>query len=176
MTKGRGVGIGAALAFTLAGLAGLVLAAPAPPEGPEGTGAGSRGPKGRPALGARTAEYLGLSEQQKASFREMQRQHRTEMEPLWAEGRELRRKLREATEAPSPDATAVGEAMLALRAHHEKVKAQRGAFEQKLVAQLTPEQKQKWEALRAARELGRGGRHARRAGRDAGRDARPAVE
>lgn len=166
------LGIGAALAFTLAGLAGLALAAPAPPEG----AAGSRGPSGRPALGARLAEYLGLSEPQKASFREMHEQHRTEMEPLRAEGRELRRKLREATEAPSPDATAVGEATLALRAHHEKVKAQRTAFEQKLTAQLTPEQKQKWDALRAAREFGRQGRHARWAGREAGRAARPAVE
>jgi Spy/CpxP family protein refolding chaperone len=112
------------------------------------------------------AEYLGLDAQQQAAVRQLHEQQRETMKPLREEGGALRRKLREATEAEKPDAQAVGEATLALKAHRERIKAERTAFEQKLVALLTPEQKQKLEALKAARELDRGPRGGRRPGRE----------
>jgi Spy/CpxP family protein refolding chaperone len=155
--------------FAVAGAAvlGLALTAAAqnPPTGREAEGRRD----GRDGRGHRLAEYLGLDAQQQAAVQKLREQQRDEMKPLWEEGGELRRKLREATEAEKPDALAVGEATLALKAHRDKMKAQHTAFEQKLVALFTPEQKQKYEALKAARDFGRGGpRGERRFGRGAG--------
>lgn len=113
--------------------------------------------------GERIAEYLGLDAQQRAAVTQLHAQQRDALKPLSEEGRELRRKLREATEAEKPDALAVGEATLALKAHRDRAKAERAAFEQKLTALLTPEQRQKYDALKAARDFGRGPR-ARRFG------------
>jgi Spy/CpxP family protein refolding chaperone len=151
----------AAAAFAMLGFS-LLASAQEPP------GGGERARRARPEhRGARLAEYLGLDAQQKAALQQLQQQHRDEMKPLWDEGRELRSKLRAATEAEKPDAQAVGEATLALKAHRERMKADRAAFEQKLEGLLTPDQKQKFEALKAARELDRGSRgrarHARHA-------------
>jgi Spy/CpxP family protein refolding chaperone len=115
--------------------------------------------------GARLAEYLGLDAQQRAALQQLQKQHRDEMKPLWEEGRELRRKLRAVIEAEKPDPQAVGEATLALKAHRERTKADRAEFEQKIEGLLTPEQKQKLEALKAARSFDRGSRGAGRHGR-----------
>jgi Spy/CpxP family protein refolding chaperone len=103
------------------------------------------------------AKYLGLTDQQKASWRALEEQQRERMKPLRAEGRELRTKLRQALDLEAPDATAVGEATLALKAHREKARAQREAFEQQLRALLSPEQQRKLDAMKAARRtLGRG--------------------
>jgi Spy/CpxP family protein refolding chaperone len=156
--------------FAVAGAAvlGVALAAaaqePSTGRGPDGARRGMR-----EARGHRLADYLGLDAPQQAAVQNLRQQQRDEMKPLWDESRALRRKLREATEAEKPDALAVGEATLALKAHRDKVKAQHAAFEQKLVALFTPEQKQKYEALKAARDFGRGGPGAeRRYGRGAG--------
>jgi Spy/CpxP family protein refolding chaperone len=144
--------------FAAAGavLLGLALAAAAqePPAGRD-PGAGRWGMQ--KARGQRLAEYLGLDAQQKEAIRKLRQQQRDDMKPLLEEGRDLRSKLREATDAEKPDALAVGEATLALKAHREKMKAQREAFEQRLIAILTPEQKQKYEALKAVRGFGRSG-------------------
>jgi len=157
--------MGRAGAYAGVALLGLALLARAEEPRP---GAGRDG--GRPERrGARLAEYLGLDAQQEAAVEQLQKQHREQMKPAWEEGRQLRRKLREATEAEKPDAQAVGEATLALKAHHERMKADRTAFEQKITALLTPEQKQKFEALVAARGFerqGRGGRWGQSEGRE----------
>ena len=154
------------VAMAFCSVAGLSAVAAAGPQSPAREREwGGRGARDR---GHRLAEYLGLDEQQRASIQKLRQQQRDEMKPLLEEGRDLRKKLREATEAEKPDALAVGEATLAVKAHHDKVKAQRAAFEQKLVALFTPEQKQKYDALKAARELGRGGARGPRRGRGFG--------
>ena len=101
--------------------------------------------------GAALAEYLGLTEQQKTAWRALHEERREAMKPIAEEGSALRKKLREAVEASSPDPTAVGEATLALEAHHKKVQAEREAFRQKLEAVLDPAQKEKLKAFEAAR-------------------------
>ncbi len=105
---------------------------------------------------AALAEYLGLTDQQKADWRALHEQRRDEMKPVMEEGRALRKKLREAVEAASPDPKTVGEATLALEAHHQKVRAEREAFRQKLEATLDPAQKEKLKAFEAARGWGMG--------------------
>jgi Spy/CpxP family protein refolding chaperone len=105
--------------------------------------------------GAALAEYLGLTEPQKADWRALHEQRREQMEPMREEGRALRKKLREAVEAASPDATAVGQVTLALEAHHKKMSAEREAFRQKLEGLLDPAQREKLKAFEAARAWGR---------------------
>jgi Spy/CpxP family protein refolding chaperone len=147
--------LGRAAAFAAVVALGGALAAGA--QGPPAAGEGRRG-LWHERRAARLAEYLGLDAGQKTAVQQLQEQHREEMKAVWEEGRELRKKLRDATEAEKSDAQAVGEAMLALKAHRERAKAGRAEFEKKLTALLTPEQKQKFEALKAARGFGRRGR------------------
>jgi Spy/CpxP family protein refolding chaperone len=119
--------------------------------------------------GAALAEYLGLTEQQKTAWRALHEERREAMKPFAEEGRALRKKLREAVEAPSPDPTAVGEATLALEAHHKRMQGEREAFRQKLEAVLDPAQKEKLKAFEAARRTMGAGRDGRGRGRSAGR-------
>ena len=107
----------------------------------------SRGPERR--LG-RAADYLGLSADQQANWKSLFEQHKAEIEPLRQERHQLHERLKAAMSAENPDPTAVGEATLALKSHREKMKAAHQAFETRLASTLTPEQKTKFEALKAA--------------------------
>ena len=133
------------------GLVGGAALAQAPPEHRKGGGPGERGD--------RMAEYLGLSAEQRASLEAMRDEHHKQTEPLRAEGHELHEALRTLMDQDNPDPTALGTAMLAVKQHDARMKASHEAFEAKLKAKLTPEQKQKFEAFKAAREVGprRGG-------------------
>jgi len=108
------------------------------------------------------AQYLGLSEEQQASWRTLREQHRREMQPLMEEGRELRRRLRETLDSGQADPAAVGAATLAVEAHRKKVRTAREALDQRLQSLLSAEQKEKLEAFKAARKVGRGGHGCRR--------------
>ena len=150
MTK-RGF-LGAAAAILSVATVGAIASA-ATQTGDESRPARHRG-RGYAAL----AEYLGLTDQQKTEWRTLHEQRRDQMKPMMEEGRALRKKVRDAVEAASPDPKAVGEATLALEAHHKKVQAEREAFRQKLEATLDPAQKEKLKAFEAARgwDKGRG--------------------
>jgi Spy/CpxP family protein refolding chaperone len=159
MTKRRWLGVAAAALSASACVAAMAWAGESAGDEPRAMRRAGRG-------GAALAEYLGLTEQQKTAWRALQEERREAMKPVAEEGLALRKKLREAVEAPSPDPTAVGEAALALEAHHKKVRAEREAFQQKIEAVLDPAQKEKLKAFEAARRtLG--------AGRDGHRGPRP---
>src|SRR5713226_3652880 len=98
----------------------------------------------------RAAEYLGLTADQQATWKSLFEQHKAEIQPLRQERLQLHDRLKAAVSAENPDPTAVGEATLALRKHREKMKAVHQAFETRLTGTLTPEQKTKFEALKAA--------------------------
>ncbi len=144
--------LGAATAILSLATVGAIASA-ATQTGDETRPARQRG-RGHAAL----AEYLGLTDQQKTEWRTLHQQQRDQMKPMVEEGRTLRQKLHEAVNAASPDPKAVGEATLALEAHHKKVQAERDAFRQKLEATLDPAQKEKLKAFEAARgwDKGRG--------------------
>jgi Spy/CpxP family protein refolding chaperone len=134
----------------------LVLAQAQGPGGP-----GRRGPgQGQ----GRIVEYLGLTDEQQATWKSLHEQHRTEIQPLREEGRELFQRLKAATEAENPDPATVGAATLALKQHRDKMKAAREAFEAQLTSVLTPDQKAKFEAFKAAHPRGemRGGHRGHR--------------
>jgi Spy/CpxP family protein refolding chaperone len=98
----------------------------------------------------RAADYLGLTADQQATWKSLFEQHKAEIEPLRQERHQLHERLKAAVSADSPDPTAVGEATLALRKHREKMRAAHEVFETRLTGTLTPEQKTKFEALKAA--------------------------
>ncbi|HEX9202874.1 MAG TPA: periplasmic heavy metal sensor [Vicinamibacteria bacterium] len=106
----------------------------------------------------RMAEYLGLTEEQQATWKSLHEQQKTEMEPLMQEGRELHQRLRTAMDAQNPDPAAVGAATLALKQHREKVKAAHEAFGERLKGVLSDEQKAKFEAFKTAHRAGPGRR------------------
>jgi Spy/CpxP family protein refolding chaperone len=134
------VTLGLALA---AGGASLVAAG----EGQKGSDRGAR-------RGEWLAQELGLTAEQKASFESLREQHRSEMKPLMDEGRTLHERLRAALKAENPDPQAVGEATLAVEQHRKAVEASQKAFHEKLSAQLTPEQKAKFDALSERHRMG----------------------
>jgi Spy/CpxP family protein refolding chaperone len=105
-------------------------------------------------------EYLGLSPQQQEQWRALHRKHREEMQPLREEGRSLHERVQQALEADEPDAV-VGEAVKAVHAHRQTMKAAREAFEAQLLSVLDEAQKQKFEAFKAARRMGGPGRPGR---------------
>jgi len=137
-----------ALAAGVLGAGAALVAA-----GPQGAARQGRGEGDR---FQRMADYLGLTEDQQATWKSLQEQQRAEMEPLRQEGRELHDRLKAATEAENPDPTAVGAATLALKQHREKAMAAHQAFTEKLTSTLTPEQKTKFEAFQASHRGGYG--------------------
>lgn len=106
----------------------------------------------------RMAEYVGLTEEQQATWKSLHEQEKTEMQPLMEQGRELHQRLRTAMDAENPDPTAVGAATLALRQHREKVKAAHEAFQQRLRGVLNDDQKAKLDAFKASHRGGPGRR------------------
>jgi Spy/CpxP family protein refolding chaperone len=110
-----------------------------------------RGAEGR---GGRLAEYLGLSDEQKAAWQGLREEHKTEMAPLREEGKALHQRLRAAMDAATPDPTVVGSATLAMKQHRDTVRAAEKAFFGKLEGTLNDEQKAKLEAFKAARHHG----------------------
>jgi len=130
-----------ALAATaaLAGLAWAQTEAPAP--GRRGYGE---------ARFQRMAEYLGLTEDQQATWKSLHEQEKAEMQPLMEEGRELHQRLRSAMDAQPPDPSAVGAATLALKQHREKVRASHEASEQRLRGVLNDDQKTRFDAFKAS--------------------------
>lgn len=145
MKKSLGVGI-----LSMAMLAAGVGWAAADSQGgsaPQGRGQGR---------GQRLADYLGLSDEQRATWKSLHEQRRTEMEPLRQEGRDLRDRLQGALNAANPDPSAVGQAALAMKQHRERVKASEESFQTRLVSTLTDDQKAKFDAFKAANHVGHG--------------------
>ena len=144
-TRGlAGLSLGIALALAGAGIARAAVQ--------DGSAQGRDGER----RGDRLARYLGLNEQQQASWKSLHEQHQTDMQPMREEGRDLHQKLKAAMESSNPDPAAVGSAMLALKQHREKMMTAEKAFRGQLEALLTPDQKTKFEALGAAHGFGRG--------------------
>ena len=137
-------------------LAGVALAQP-----PAGGGRG----RGGAAHFQRMADYLGLSEEQQATWKTLNEQHRADIQPLVQEGHELHQRLKAATEAQNPDSTAIGAATLALKQHRERMKVATEAFQGQLAGTLTPDQKAKFDAFKASHKSGRRGHRTGPAGR-----------
>lgn len=151
-----------------AAIVGLV-AVPVLAQGPGGGrgrgGGGARGP-GDDGPGGfrleRMARALDLSDEQKAQVETLSQRHRSEVEPLLEQSRQLRQDVQAALESGTPDATAIGQKVIAAHQTMEKVRASRDDFEEHFEALLTAEQRQTLTTLKQARERVRGDRKGHR--------------
>lgn len=98
----------------------------------------------------RLADYLSLTEAQKPQVQQLREKTKLAMEPLFQEHRQLAEAVRTALESKA-DAATVGTAVIAAHEHGEKIRALREQHETELEAILTPEQLERWQALKETR-------------------------
>jgi Spy/CpxP family protein refolding chaperone len=102
--------------------------------------------------------FLGLTADQKAQWDSLHQQLRTSIEPLLDQKRAAEEQLRSLADAAAPDANAIGKQVLAIKAIDQQIKAAHEATAAKVAAMLTPEQKAKFDAMRALHECAGGPR------------------
>lgn len=131
------------------------------------------GPRGgregrRPGAGIKAVlAKLDLSQEQKDRIRGFAEAARPQMQALREQQQANRAALRALVDAATPDAKAIGEAMLKVKAGREALKAERQKLHDATVSVLTPEQRVKLETYLEAFKMMRGG-----PGRGEGRGAR----
>ncbi len=102
----------------------------------------------RPAELLRLREELGLTPEQITRIQEAVKAHRNAAFPLQQELRAKTHALRNALEAPQPNATTIGQLMLEQRELRKRLRELNQKLRADLEAVLTPEQKQKWQQWR----------------------------
>lgn len=116
------------------------------------------GPGGPGELGlGRLADELSLSDDQKAQLAELRKKQRGTIQPLMETAREAHETFRAALQSETPDATAVGEAAIAMKAAEKKVRAAHDAAFKEMESILTAEQREKLDQARERRPRGRPG-------------------
>jgi hypothetical protein len=103
------------------------------------------------------ARYLKLTPDQVAAAQKLQADLKAVVEPLRQAQKTLRETLRTDLNAASPNPCTVGQDVLALRTNEERIKDALEDFDRKFSALLNPEQLAKYEALKEAARLLRGG-------------------
>ena len=99
----------------------------------------------------RLATVLSLTDAQKTQVEQLREKTKAAMEPLFQEHRQLREAVQTALENDA-DAATVGAAVIAAHEHGEKIRAVRDQHETELAAILTPEQLERWNALKDTRK------------------------
>ncbi len=101
------------------------------------------------------ARFLKLTPEQVTAAQALQTSLKATLEPLRAAEKQLREALQTELDAASPNACRVGDALLAVKANGERIKAAVENYDDQFSALLTPEQLRRYEALKeAARLLG----------------------
>ena len=103
------------------------------------------------------ARYLRLTPEQVQQQRALVQELRTELEPLREQRQALREELRAALESGSPNACAVGELVIDLSELRGQVRQALEEFDTAFSAILTPAQLERYENLKEAVRLLRGG-------------------
>jgi Spy/CpxP family protein refolding chaperone len=103
------------------------------------------------------ARYLKLTPDQTKTLQQLAQDLQKTVQPLVAAGKPLRETFYNDLEAANPNPCTVGQDALALHENREKIKAAFEDFDHKLSAILTPEQLARYEALKEAARLLRGG-------------------
>jgi Spy/CpxP family protein refolding chaperone len=141
------------LTLMLAAATGAGAATQGGQDGPRGMR--RHGPGGRDGL----ASYLELTQEQQAQWKTAHEQLRTTTEGLRTQAHDARKQMETALEQARPDPATVGKLAITMHSIHKKMRAAHEATEAQLAASLTPEQKTKFDAFKAARGHGRfGGR------------------
>jgi Spy/CpxP family protein refolding chaperone len=103
------------------------------------------------------ARYLRLTEDQIDQAEALRQTLQGTLEPLREAGKGLREAYRDALEATPQDACAIGQAAIDVYDNGEKIKDALEDFDEAFSALLTPEQLRRYEALKEAARLLRGG-------------------
>ena len=130
------------------GVAPAAATAQAPPRGGRGPWMGQAD---------RMARFLGLTDQQQADIKKLMEAGRGDRQALWEKLKTNRDAMQQALDNANPDPAAVGE--LAIDAHklHLQMRALRDAQQKAIRDLLTPDQKVKFDAMKALRPEGMGG-------------------
>lgn len=99
------------------------------------------------------ADYLELSEEQVVQCQALFQQHREEAELRHRRAAELRQEFRDLAAATSPDLETIGGVALEMHREMESLRGLREQFVSDVEALLTPDQIEKFEAFRAARDV-----------------------
>ena len=120
-------------------------------------GPGPGGPnEGAMVPGANLIEYLGLDDAQIEAWNAYHEEFRATVEPLRDTKRDFHVQLREALDAETQDATAIGQLMLDIEGVRDEIFAAKDARDENLKSILTADQLLKFEAFRAAQAQRRG--------------------
>jgi Spy/CpxP family protein refolding chaperone len=132
----------------------FAVSATAQPPGPGGPGRGGPGGPGGPPLD----RLLQLTTEQQQALRTLREEERETTRPIAEQMRPLHGSLRQALESGNPDPTTVGNYMIQIHTLEQQIRSVHDSFQEKLVALLTPEQKEKFDAFQKEGPRGRGGR------------------
>lgn len=112
--------------------------------------------QGRAARIARLKDYLALTDEQTVQITGLLKQHQEAVFPLRQQLRSKNQELRLALEATEPDPNAVGSLVIARSGLNKQLHASNAKLRNGIQSILTPEQKQKFQRLRAG--MGRAAR------------------
>ncbi len=119
-----------------------------------GTSALAQGPPPGPPPHDRIAAALGLNDEQKAAWAAARHTFWTTTQPLREQARSLRGEIDALVAQGSPDPAVVGQKTIALYGVRQQIQAAHTAMDSAIASMLSPEQKLKLEALKAARPMG----------------------
>ena len=97
------------------------------------------------------AEYLQLTPAQQTTWQSARSDFEASVEPLARKAREIGERMESSLKNHTGDACSLGNDLLAKQAVHDQIRAAKQTLEQKQQSVLTPEQKTKLDAFRAAR-------------------------
>jgi Spy/CpxP family protein refolding chaperone len=134
------------------------------PGGPRGFGPpGHRGPGGPGGHGVidprRLAHYLDLTDEQRASARQLFEQQRDKVRPLFEQQRGLREQLETTLDDPAASDAALGQLVKQLHANRQAMKTARQELRAQLTTLLDTTQKAKLDQLETVMQGLRGARH-----------------
>ena len=102
------------------------------------------------------ARFLKLTPAQQETLKTLSQELEAKVKPIREEQKALREQLQDQLDAASPNACTIGDTVLDIHENYEKIEAALKDFDTKFTAILTPEQKRRYEALKAAAKLLRG--------------------
>ncbi len=142
------------LTLSILGLILLPMVLHAQPARPEGL-AGSQEARvpGRHHRLEAAADYLQLTGGQRAEWEAVLDHHRQMLGQGWQEVESLRHDLGELAATEDPDLTELGSLALTIHRRSEALRSSRSDLADQLASILTPDQLERFEALKAAREM-----------------------
>lgn len=131
----------------IAALAILGFIGTAAAQGPRREG----GPGHRGSREGGPMERLDLTDQQKDQIQSIREKHRAENQPLFDTAQKAHQAFRKALEKDGADAQSVGQAALAMKGAQKKLEAALAGEREEVKSILTPEQREKFEAMEKRR-------------------------